>query len=163
MISINILINKIFQMNFILIFLIIQLFIIKSYCSLHNLGKEELAALILAASDYNGNIAKDNNNYFRFKIGKDAITNQDIEGSIIDLIPELRRHDPNTVNDYFKNELYPNAVKIFEEYFGVNSITNGISVNTIDQLVNNYDIINRLIRSLSSAEPKIFSSVKISL
>ncbi|KAL6588983.1 hypothetical protein U3516DRAFT_574150, partial [Neocallimastix sp. 'constans'] len=115
-------------MNFILIFLIIQLFIIKSYCSLHNLGKEELAALILAASDYNGNIAKDNNNnnYFRFKIGKDVITNQDIEGSIIDLIPELRRHDPNTVNDYFKNELYPKAVKIFEEYFGVNSITNGI-------------------------------------
>ncbi|KAG4081676.1 hypothetical protein H8356DRAFT_1396052 [Neocallimastix lanati (nom. inval.)] len=119
----------------ILIILFVLLCIIcRVNCDLDNYGNEEISLLILAAADNNGEIAAyKNNNKWYYK----TVYN-------VDIIPELRRlydkecrkagitiHSPRqrifgTVEDYFRDELYPAALRTYNKYFSGVSNTNDV-------------------------------------
>ncbi|KAL6588755.1 hypothetical protein U3516DRAFT_506359, partial [Neocallimastix sp. 'constans'] len=131
----------------ILIILFVLLCIIcRVNCDLDNYGNEEISLLILAAADNNGEIAayKNNNKWYYKTVYNGKKNNRKCYESIVDIIPELRRlydkecrkagiaiHSPRqrifgTVEDYFRDELYPAALRTYNKYFSGVSNTNDV-------------------------------------
>jgi len=144
----------------ILIILFVLLCIIcRVNCDLDNYGNEEISLLILAAADNNGEIAayKNNNKWYYKTVYNGKKNNRKCYESIVDIIPELRRlydkecrkagiaiHSPRqrifgTVEDYFRDELYPAALRTYNKYFS------GVSnTNDVERRIKKYDLFGKL-------------------
>ncbi|OUM56412.1 hypothetical protein PIROE2DRAFT_65548, partial [Piromyces sp. E2] len=123
--------------------------------------KEEIAALILAFSDDNGNIATNLDNNGKYTDNAGNIHN--IDATIVDIIPGLRWQETSNVNNYFKNTIYPMALEIFREKFpdvakGIDNHLSSIDIdNRIENAIKDKDLINKLIIPDPIAKPSPIS------
>ncbi|KAL6592991.1 hypothetical protein LY90DRAFT_708885 [Neocallimastix californiae] len=165
----------------ILIILFVLLCIIcRVNCDLDNYGNEEISLLILAAADNNGEIAayKNNNKWYYKTVYNGKKNNRKCYESIVDIIPELRRlydkecrkagitiHSPRqrifgTVEDYFRDELYPAALRTYNKYFSGVSNTNDVE-RRIKNIYLEIDIIPKsgiLVNGRDNNDAGIYSS-----
>jgi len=141
----------------ILLLLIIICSIIKVYCSSHNQFPTSLVTLIFAVSDENcihkkecGPRTDDNGNFVKFKIGEDNEHNA-IEGTIKDLIPELRKLSDGDAKVYFEKVLFPSVKKAINEYFNIkdyntlDDMTQEQIINKLTDVMNEEDVITKLL------------------
>ncbi|ORX73462.1 hypothetical protein BCR32DRAFT_285622 [Anaeromyces robustus] len=140
-------------------------FVAKAYCSAHNHLSLQVSLLILAAAD-DTCIGDDNcgpkmkgtsNEPEKIIIGQidkgDGNGLRDVEASIFDIIPALRKMPRDLAEEYYRNVLFPAAKTIYKNKFQINNGDNNeIIARKIEEYINRNDLFRYVINDFSTFE-----------